>query len=119
MSASEGGHYNVTKLLLEKGAKVDLQNNNAWSSLMVAIQAGQIKVVKLLLDYGAKIHFLSVKGESALSLAMRQGNSEMIALIESKVWLATQIFASNTKLPSIGESQGDPPANSFRGGHHW
>ena len=37
-------HEQVTRHLLEAGAKVDAQNNNGWTSLMKAAQNGHADV---------------------------------------------------------------------------
>ena len=52
MRASWKGHCEVVKLLLEKGAQVDLQDGDGWSALMRASQNGQCKVlVSLIYSY--------------------------------------------------------------------
>ena len=42
----------MVKLLLERGAQVDLQNNYGQSSLIFASDNGQTEVVKLLIERG-------------------------------------------------------------------
>ena len=43
----------VVALCIEKGAKVDLQNNNGVTPLMAAARDGLTAIVKMLLEAGA------------------------------------------------------------------
>ena len=49
MAAILNGHTEVVKLLLEKGAQVDIQDSSGWTALMDAGLKGHTEVVKLLL----------------------------------------------------------------------
>ena len=55
MIASENGHDEVVKILLENGAQVDLQQQDCWSALMIAILNRYSEVVKILLENGAQL----------------------------------------------------------------
>ena len=44
MIASRYGKINVVKMLLENKAQVDLQDNEGWTSLMLASQGNSFKV---------------------------------------------------------------------------
>ena len=82
MIASKYGRYDEAKLLLEKGAQVDLQDSKGWCALMFAVQEGHLEVVKLLLEYGANVDLQTLKWESALSLALLQESSEIFSSIK-------------------------------------
>ena len=56
MLASDKGHLKVVKLLLEKGANANAQNNNGETALMVASEKGHLEIVKLLIEKGANIN---------------------------------------------------------------
>ncbi len=45
----------MVKLLLDRGAQVDLQDDNGSSSLLLASRHGHSDVVKLLLDNSAQV----------------------------------------------------------------
>ena len=47
MYASNNGHTEITKLLLERGTQIDLQSNNGWSALMLASDNGHTETIKL------------------------------------------------------------------------
>ncbi len=49
--ASPMGHSDVVKLLLDNGVQVDLQDNNGFSSLMIASQNGHNDTDVLRLTY--------------------------------------------------------------------
>ena len=87
MCASQEGHYKVVKLLLENGARVDLQDSKGWSALMYACEKGHHEVMRLLLEHGADVDLQSVQWESACSLALHHDHPEMLILIEEKVGL--------------------------------
>ncbi len=57
MRASEYGHVDIVKVLLENNSQVYLQDNEGRSSLMLASAKGHVDVVKVLLDYNAQIRF--------------------------------------------------------------
>ncbi|XP_074093985.1 phosphocholine transferase AnkX-like [Cotesia typhae] len=48
--------YKVTKILLEKGAKVNAMSEFCGSALMQAVRSSDLSRIKILLDYGAEIN---------------------------------------------------------------
>ena len=48
--ASQHGHSEVVKTLIEHGAQVDMQDKNGMSSLMLASQNGHNDIVKVILN---------------------------------------------------------------------
>ena len=65
IEASYCGHFNIVKLLLERGAKVNKQNGSGETALMWA-SLGHHDVVKLLLERGAKVNKQDKEGKTAL-----------------------------------------------------
>jgi uncharacterized protein len=51
--AAGGGHYEVVRWLLEKGANVNHRDKNGWTALFLASLIGYIPLVMLLLERGA------------------------------------------------------------------
>ena len=67
MSASYHGHTEIVKLLLDKGADPNIQNEDGETALMKASEEGHTEIVKLLLAKGADPNALSIPlGETAL-----------------------------------------------------
>jgi ankyrin repeat protein len=73
-AASALGLTETARILLDHGAKVNLQDANGVSALMEACSGGHPEVVKLLLEHGAKVNALDSKGNSALIYASSMEN---------------------------------------------
>ena len=67
--ASEEGDPKVVKLLLDKGANINAQQNDGHTALMAAIRAGHIESVKLLLSRGADVNAEAQDSVTALKWA--------------------------------------------------
>lgn len=81
-SASDNGHVDVVKLLLEKGADLTVANNSGWTPLHAASLNGHIEVIKLLLDT-SKVEASSKDnaGRTPLLYAAKNGNEAAIKLL--------------------------------------
>lgn len=70
----------IVKLLLDRGADVNLQNNEKYTALMMAAMNSNtdsnIETVKLLLDKGADVNLVEFLGWTALMMAARSSNKE-------------------------------------------
>jgi ankyrin repeat protein len=60
--ASNHGHVDVVKLLLEKGADMTVRNREGWTPLHSASNSGHIDVVKLLLEKDADVTVANENG---------------------------------------------------------
>jgi ankyrin repeat protein len=60
-------HTESAKILIERGAKIDLQNRMYETALMLAVH--NTEIAKILIDKGAKIDIQDVGGETALMKA--------------------------------------------------
>ena len=77
MWASKYGKYDVAKLLLEKGALIDLQDKEGNSALMHASQNKKLEVVGLLLESGARVDLLGGFYKQSIFMdAAEVGNDE-------------------------------------------
>ena len=79
------GQHAMAELLLEHGAKVNLQDSLGWSALMHTIEPGHLAMAQLLLRHGADVDLQSTKWESALSLSLHQEDPEMVTVIDEMV----------------------------------
>ncbi len=76
-SKSKWTHSDVVKVLIEKGAQVNMQNNDGLSTLMLASLCGCSNVVKILIEKGAQVNMQNNDGWSALMAASQNGHIAM------------------------------------------
>jgi tetratricopeptide (TPR) repeat protein len=81
--ASEQGHVEVVKLLLQKGANVDEKNFTGGTALMAALEQGQIEIIKLLIGKGADVNIKDINGATPLRKAKEMGRSDIMELLEN------------------------------------
>lgn len=67
--ACKGGHEEIVKLLIEKGAETDESNEFFHTTLQVAVKGGNERVVELLLDNGSQLEEAGKGGTTALHFA--------------------------------------------------
>lgn len=71
----------ILKLLLERGANLDIQDKYKMTALHWAAQSGKIKSVKILLEFGANINTKNHKGITPLMSAVIKGVLEGVQLL--------------------------------------
>ena len=84
MRANWSGHIKVVRLLLEFGAKVDIQDEDGWTALMYASRRVHIELVRLLLEKGANVNHQDKDGNTALMWASSKGHVELVRLLLEK-----------------------------------
>ena len=68
MYTAKNGYTDILERLLQRGIKVDAQDNDGVTALMHAASAGDTKTVKILLKHGANINVQDNEGYTALML---------------------------------------------------
>ncbi|RYP70487.1 hypothetical protein DL771_005424 [Monosporascus sp. 5C6A] len=81
-AASAKGNEKMVKLLLDRGADVNVQGGNYGYVLQAALYSGNEKVVQLLLNKGAE--FNVQKYENDLRAAIHSGNEKVVQLLLDK-----------------------------------
>ena len=87
MVAAIRNHPEICKLLIAKGANVNLRSNiregefAGESALMCAARRGNPKICKLLLKRGADVHQLNDHGHTALQEALNWGRMDVSMLL--------------------------------------
>jgi hypothetical protein len=81
MLAARAGHREVAALLLDNGAKPNLQNAWGATALMLAAHQSRIDLVELLLARGAEAGLHDTEGWTALVWASRNGHTSIARLL--------------------------------------
>jgi ankyrin repeat protein/Tfp pilus assembly protein PilF len=82
--SAQNGHYRIVKILLQQGAKVNVQDNRGYSPLINAAHNGHTSVVELLLesDWGVEVDLPNrVTGATALYYASQTGRRDISKLL--------------------------------------
>ena len=69
MAAATGGHEAMVRMLLQRGASVNLQNSGGGTALMNAAAFGHTTIVQVLLDARADASLQAIDGSTALIAA--------------------------------------------------
>ena len=80
-SAAADGDIQRVRLLLDRGAAIDLVDDYGYTALSIASQEGHEAVVRLLLDRGAAIDLVDDYGYTALSIASQEGHEAVVRLL--------------------------------------
>ncbi len=83
-AASYGGHEEVVKLLVEKGADVNAQVGYYGNALQAASFEGHEKIVKLLVEEGADVNAQGGIYGNALVAASSRGHEKIVKLLVEK-----------------------------------
>ena len=81
-SAVAKENYELCKLLLEQGAKVNSTQMQNVTALHSAAHRGNLKMVQLLVDNGAEINLKMDNGDTAMSIAERENHKEIKNYLE-------------------------------------
>ncbi|OWK63005.1 Ankyrin repeat and SAM domain-containing protein 6 [Lonchura striata] len=79
--AAAGGHEQLVRFLLRKGASVQSRNHYGWSPLMQAARFGHLSVAHILLENGADLNAQNKLGANVLTMASRGGHVSMVKLL--------------------------------------
>ena len=81
MFASNAGHLEVVRLLLEYGANPNIQNEYQLTPLIDASEKGHLEIVRLLLENGADPNRRLHNEDTPLIIASRIGHLEIVRLL--------------------------------------
>ena len=71
----------VLRLLLERGADVNVPNRHDWTPLHRASGNGALETVRLLLEYGADVEAKNDDDKTALQVATNNGHGKVVELL--------------------------------------
>uniref|UniRef100_L2GDQ2 Nacht and ankyrin domain protein n=1 Tax=Colletotrichum fructicola (strain Nara gc5) TaxID=1213859 RepID=L2GDQ2_COLFN len=75
------GAEEISKVLLEKGANLNITDDRGHTALHVAAQKGCVKLVETIVDMGADISCTDLQGSTPLSLACKNQNHDVAAFL--------------------------------------
>ena len=81
-----GGHYNIVRLLVEKGAVVIIRCvrcGDRWAPLHFAAGDNRVEITKFLLERGATVDITNGSNQTLLHIAVEKGNSETARILVS------------------------------------
>jgi ankyrin repeat protein len=81
LAASQGGHLEITQLLLEANVDLSVRGKDEGTALHIAAEYGNSEIAKLLLHAGADIEAINENGQTPLHIAAKEGNSEIVELL--------------------------------------
>ena len=73
---AQAKNYNTTKILLEKGAEVNKQNDFGDSVLHVAAAEGHVDIINLLIEYNVSLDKVNNNRETPFDKAVTNNNDE-------------------------------------------
>ena len=79
--ASQNGHVDAVRVLLDHGADVNSQDDTNWMPLHYASEGGHLKVVQLLLDHGAHVNSQNDVNWMPLHFASSKGHLKVVQLL--------------------------------------
>ena len=79
--ASNKGHEEVVRVLLEHDAAVDAQDTYGWTALHCATRNAQEMVARVLLEGGAEVDAEDAHGVTALRIAAQRGYEAMVQVL--------------------------------------
>jgi ankyrin repeat protein len=72
MIAVHEGNFDIVRIILKMGAKIDLKNSIGNTALMIAAERGEIQIFDLLYKEGADLNCSNKYGQTALMLAIER-----------------------------------------------
>ncbi|KAJ3285030.1 hypothetical protein HK104_009668, partial [Borealophlyctis nickersoniae] len=79
--ASQQGHLDVVKYLLDRGALVD-GTAGAWAGpLHIAVYEGHVSIARLLIEKGARVGYPNKMGYTPLMLAAQRGQTDLVRML--------------------------------------
>ena len=120
--------FDMVKLLVERGAEVNVNDRDGITPLMRAITLRDLRMVKLLLDAGAKIDVTDYRGHTALTHAILRSDADILKLLITRGAKTDIVTAMGTTSWSIAqrmreaalvmpERLHDKPHNHGQSGH--
>ncbi|MFP6751965.1 MAG: ankyrin repeat domain-containing protein, partial [Pirellulaceae bacterium] len=110
--AAAVGSEEITRLLLDAGANVDVRNTDGTTPLATAVFFGHPEVVKLLLEEGADPAAQNLKGEKASDYVTQPMPDGILQLIGGLIRVRVDPVAAKQSIPAIAALLGVEPGSA-------
>ena len=110
--AAAVGSEEITRLLLDAGANVDLRNTDGTTPLATAVFFGHPEVVKLLLEKGADSQAQNLKGEKASDYVTQPMPDGILQLVGGIIRVPVDPVAAKQSIPAIAALLGVEPGSA-------
>jgi ankyrin repeat protein len=84
-AALAGRRAGTARLLVQRGADVNLPDAAGWTPLHLAAHEGNVEMVRDLLEAGADPHAARGDGQTPLGVALAEGNGEVAGVLRGEV----------------------------------
>ena len=81
-AAIAGNRDDLTRLLLDAGANINVQDGGGWTPVHLATHGGSLSLVQVLLARGADPSIVNRDGDSPLDTALKQGHAEIASVLQ-------------------------------------
>jgi serine/threonine-protein phosphatase 6 regulatory ankyrin repeat subunit B len=81
--ATEHGHIEIVKLLLESPVEVNIKNDVGNTALIDGSRGGHLGIVRLLLNHDQDVDVKNNAGDTALMDASRRGHVRLVELLKA------------------------------------
>jgi hypothetical protein len=83
--AALGNRVAAVRLLLTRGASINLANRTGFTPVLHAVEGGANEALAVLIEAGADVTIAAAGGVTALAMAQRRGNQAAVKLLETAV----------------------------------
>jgi imidazolonepropionase-like amidohydrolase len=80
--AALANHGPAVRLLVARGASINLANKTGFTPVLHAVEGGAIEALRILIDAGADVTLATPAGVTALTMAQRRGMAAAVKLLE-------------------------------------
>lgn len=96
--------FDMVKLLVARGAEVNVYDRDGISPLMRAITLRDLRMVKLLLDAGAQVNVTDHRGHTALTHAVMRSDADILKLLIARGAETDVVAAMGTTTWSLAQN---------------
>ncbi|KAK2835799.1 hypothetical protein Q5P01_016283 [Channa striata] len=97
-AAAEQGHLSVTEFLLQKGARLDKQDDEGHTALHKASSRGHTEIIRTLVNAGAPMYTRDLQGKTPIHLATENDKWQSVKVLVKEEAKQTESHSQDTFL---------------------